>query len=73
MFTPHRWSAPADEDVTIAPTNEGAVTHEFVILQHGVTISSEADLPETHDGSRTIDAEAPGMLPRLSGCGGWCG
>ena len=49
MFTPDSWSAPADEDVTIALTNEGAVTHEFVILQPGVTISSEADLPETEE------------------------
>ena len=48
-FEPSSWSAAADEDVTIALTNEGAVTHEWVILQSGVTITSEADLPETEE------------------------
>lgn len=49
QFTPGSWTAPADEDVTVALTNDGAVAHEFVILQPGVTISSEADLPETEE------------------------
>ena len=48
-FSPDSWSAAADEDVTIALTNEGAVAHEWVILQSGVTIESEADLPENEE------------------------
>lgn len=48
-FTPDSWTAPADEDVTIELTNDGAVDHEFVILQPGVTISSEDDLPDTEE------------------------
>ncbi|MEX2532504.1 MAG: cupredoxin domain-containing protein [Nitriliruptoraceae bacterium] len=48
-FTPDTWTAPANEDVTVSLTNIGAVTHEYVILQHGVTISSEADLPDTEE------------------------
>jgi uncharacterized cupredoxin-like copper-binding protein len=48
-FTPTTWTAPAGEDVTIALTNDGAVAHEYVILKQGVTITSEADLPETEE------------------------
>jgi len=48
-FDPDSWSAAADEDVTINLTNEGAVAHEWVILQSGVNITSEADLPETEE------------------------
>lgn len=48
-FTPDSWSAAADEDVTIELTNESQVTHEWVILQSGVEIESEADLPETEE------------------------
>ncbi len=48
-FSPDSWTAPADEDVTVELTNDGAVAHEFVILQPGVTISSEADLPDTEE------------------------
>lgn len=49
QFDPDSWTAAADEDVTIALTNDGAVAHEWVILQSGVTIESEADLPETEE------------------------
>ncbi len=49
QFDPDSWSAAADEDVTITLTNDGAVAHEWVILQSGVTITSEADLPETEE------------------------
>jgi uncharacterized cupredoxin-like copper-binding protein len=48
-FSPDSWSAAADEDVTIALTNEGAVAHEWVILQSGVTIESEDELPDTEE------------------------
>ena len=49
QFSPNSWTAAADEDVTIALTNDGAVAHEWVILQSGVTIESEADLPDTEE------------------------
>ncbi len=49
QFDPGSWTAPADADVTIALTNDGAVAHEWVILQSGVTIESEADLPDTEE------------------------
>ena len=48
-FEPTSWSAAADVDNTIALTNDGAVAHEWVILQSGVTIESEADLPATEE------------------------
>ena len=48
-FSPDSWTAAADEDVTIALTNDSQVAHEWVILQPGVEIDSEADLPETEE------------------------
>jgi uncharacterized cupredoxin-like copper-binding protein len=48
-FSPDSWTAAADEDVTIALTNDSQVAHEWVILQPGVEIESEADLPETEE------------------------
>ena len=49
QFEPDGWTAAADEDVTITLTNESDVTHEWVILQQGAEIESEADLPETEE------------------------
>jgi uncharacterized cupredoxin-like copper-binding protein len=49
QFTPSTWTVPAGEQITIAITNEGTVTHEWVLLQEGVAITSEADLPETEE------------------------
>lgn len=49
QFTPDSWTAPANEDVTVSLPNDGALVHEYVILKQGVTISSEADLPETEE------------------------
>ena len=48
-FTPTSWTVAADEEITINLENEGSVEHEWVILQPGVTIESEADLPETEE------------------------
>jgi uncharacterized cupredoxin-like copper-binding protein len=44
-FSPIDWTVIAGEEVTIELENTGSVVHEFVILQAGVEISSEADLP----------------------------
>jgi uncharacterized cupredoxin-like copper-binding protein len=49
QFTPNTWSVPAGEQVSIAITNQGSVTHEWVLLQDGVTITSEDDLPATEE------------------------
>jgi uncharacterized cupredoxin-like copper-binding protein len=44
-FSPSEWTVAAGEEVTIELENHGSVVHEFVILQPGVEISSEAELP----------------------------
>jgi len=48
-LTPSNWTVAAGEEITINITNDGTVDHEWVILQNGVTIASEADLPETEE------------------------
>lgn len=48
-FTPNTWTVPAGEEVSITITNEGTLTHEWVLLQEGVTIASEDDLPESEE------------------------
>ncbi|HEX6286233.1 MAG TPA: cupredoxin domain-containing protein [Acidimicrobiia bacterium] len=49
QFTPTSWTVAAGEEITIELTNNGSVGHEFVILQPGVTISSEDELPATEE------------------------
>jgi uncharacterized cupredoxin-like copper-binding protein len=46
---PDTWEVPAGEEITITMTNDAEIAHEWVILQQGVTIDSEADLPETEE------------------------
>lgn len=48
-MSPNSWEVPAGEEITITMTNDAAIAHEWVILQPGVTISSEDDLPETEE------------------------
>lgn len=48
-FSPDSWTVPAGEEITIELTNDGNLEHEFVILQSGVTITNEADLPDTEE------------------------
>ena len=48
-FTPASWSVAANEEITVNLENKGSVEHEWVILRPGVTIESEADLPETEE------------------------
>ena len=40
---------PAGEEISIEITNDGSVLHEWVLMQPGVNIESEADLPETEE------------------------
>lgn len=49
QFSPTTWKVVAGEEITIELTNNGSVDHEWVILQPGVTIDSEADLPATEE------------------------
>jgi uncharacterized cupredoxin-like copper-binding protein len=49
MFDPQSWEIPAGEQITITLTNSGTIDHEWVLLNPGVTIASEADLPETEE------------------------
>jgi len=49
QFSPSEWTIPAGEEISIDITNEGSVLHEWVLMQPGVTIESEADLPETEE------------------------
>ena len=49
QFSPGSWTVPAGEEITIELTNNGSVQHEFVILQPGVTITEESELPETEE------------------------
>jgi len=49
QFSPQTWTVPAGEEISIDITNSGTVVHEWVLLKPGVTISSEADLPETEE------------------------
>lgn len=48
-MTPSDWTIAAGEQITINITNDGTIDHEWVILKSGVTIASEADLPETEE------------------------
>lgn len=48
-ITPGSYTIPAGQEITIEIDNVGSVDHEWVLLQPGVTISSEADLPETEE------------------------
>lgn len=49
QFTPETWNVVAGEEITIELTNAGSLEHEWVILQDGVEISSEDDLPDTEE------------------------
>jgi uncharacterized cupredoxin-like copper-binding protein len=49
QFSPDSWTVPAGEEISIEITNDGSVLHEWVLLQPGVTIEAESDLPETEE------------------------
>ena len=46
QFTPDTWKVPAGEQITITITNDGALKHEWVLLQGGVRITTEAEFEE---------------------------
>ena len=43
------WEVHADEEISITMENVATIDHEWVILKPGVTIGSEADLPEAEE------------------------
>jgi uncharacterized cupredoxin-like copper-binding protein len=45
-FTPASWTVPAGQEVTISFDNEGQVEHEWVIIDKGEDIASEAEFTE---------------------------
>ena len=49
QFSPSEWTVPAGQEISIEITNDGSVLHEWVLMQPGVEIESEADLPETEE------------------------
>jgi len=49
QFSPDSWTVPAGEEISIDITNEGSVLHEWVLMQPGVSIENETDLPETEE------------------------
>jgi uncharacterized cupredoxin-like copper-binding protein len=49
QFSPDSWTVPAGEEISIDITNDGSVLHEWVLMQPGVNIDSEADLPDTEE------------------------
>lgn len=49
QFSPATWTIPSGEEISIDITNDGTVLHEWVLMQPGVTIESEADLPPTEE------------------------
>ena len=64
QFTPDTWKVPAGEQITITITNDGALQHEWVLLQDGVRISTEAEFEE---GFVNVEQEvAPGETQTLT-------
>ncbi len=49
LFAPTEWTIAADEEITVNLENTDTTPHDFVILQSGVTVESESDLPENED------------------------
>jgi plastocyanin len=67
-FDPDAWTVPAGEAVTLELTNDGAIEHEWVIVEQGTTLTStdefeedlvvwemEAGPGETETGEFTVD------------------
>lgn len=64
QFTPDTWKVPAGEQITITITNDGALKHEWVLLQEGVRIASEAEFEE---GFVNVEQEVePGQTQTLT-------
>lgn len=58
-FAPSTWSVDANTDIAVTFTNDGAVDHEWAVLNEGVTITSESEFSEDKILSE-IEAVPPG-------------
>jgi plastocyanin len=47
-FDPDAWTVPAGEAVTLEFTNDGAIEHEWVIVEQGTTLTSTEEFEEDH-------------------------
>jgi plastocyanin len=47
-FDPDTWTVPAGEPVTLELTNDGAIEHEWVIIEQGTTLTSTEEFEEDH-------------------------
>jgi len=45
-FTPDSWTIAADTDVSVTLTNEGTLSHEWIVLTAGTNITSESEFTE---------------------------
>jgi plastocyanin len=45
-FEPDAWTVPAAEEVTVELVNEGAVEHDWVVLERGVEVTRDSDFHE---------------------------
>jgi uncharacterized cupredoxin-like copper-binding protein len=41
VFTPKTFTVPAGEEITLHAVNDGAVLHEFVIMNYGTTVGED--------------------------------
>jgi len=43
MFTPTDFTVPAGQEITIGLSNNGAVTHDFIIMKYGTSVGDDFD------------------------------
>lgn len=83
MFNPAEYSVPAGQEITLELSNNGAVEHEFVIMQPGTEVGAdfgeedeaniywEAELGPGASGTYTFTApEEPGVYQVVCGTPG---
>ena len=46
QFAPSTWTVPAGQEISIDLTNAGTMSHQWVLLDPGVRIESEAELSD---------------------------
>jgi len=51
MFTPNEFTVPAGQDITLELTNNGTVTHDFIIMKQGTEVDQDfgdEDVPNVY-------------------------
>jgi len=41
MFSPNEFTVPAGQDITLELSNNGTVTHDFIIMKHGTEVGQD--------------------------------